>query len=492
MKKTILILASLVLMVGLAGAVGAEVLPDCDINVPLDYATVQAAINAASPGDTICIADGTYGVSALYYSVAGISKPLTLLAAGDNVVFDCGGTGWGIGFRVAGVSDVTIDGIKITNCESGIVLEKSVSNIEIKNCDVHDNLNYGIFSFNAVVDGLAVDNVKLRGTKYYEGFFLDKAVTVNNLQMSNVEITDNNEFGFMSYGTINTAVLDTLTVEGNSIGSGYGFGLALKGTANDVAIKNSVFSNNMEHGIALGFWGTFKVPLSTTGITIENCNFEPGFAWGSILIDGTTSGADNIVINYNNFGKFWSWGVENYAAAKANALYNWWGCQTGPGGGCVYVKNSYYDPWLCGPAPTGAIAYDNDGDGYRCNDCDDTDSKTYPGAGEICDGKDNDCDGVTPLDEVDSDGDGTAPCEGDCNDEDPEINPSALDIPGNDADENCDGNLLCDPAAVWKNHGKFVSCVAREAEALFEAGEITEEEKCDIISEAAKSDIGKK
>ncbi len=41
--------------------------------------------------------------------------------------------------------------------------------------------------------------------------------------------------------------------------------------------------------------------------------------------------------------------------------------------------------------------------GEDCNDLDDTEA---PGLPEACDGKDNDCDGVVPIDELDADGDG--------------------------------------------------------------------------------------
>ncbi len=56
---------------------------------------------------------------------------------------------------------------------------------------------------------------------------------------------------------------------------------------------------------------------------------------------------------------------------------------------------------------------DNDGDGpFSDEDCDDNDATVFPGASEICDGKDNDCNGMMDdgLDQftqyVDADRDG--------------------------------------------------------------------------------------
>jgi len=95
------------------------------------------------------------------------------------------------------------------------------------------------------------------------------------------------------------------------------------------------------------------------------------------------------------------------------------------------------------PAIGARECWDIDGDGFEdmaCggDDCDDSNPYTYPGACELCDGKDNDCDGVVPDDELsDEDGDGWITCL-DCDDTNPLVNPGAEEICDDGIDNNCD------------------------------------------------------
>ena len=116
------------------------------------------------------------------------------------------------------------------------------------------------------------------------------------------------------------------------------------------------------------------------------------------------------------------------------------------------------------------LEIDNDGDGYILgtfsdtewlgsasviggNDCYDNNSNIYPGAPELINGIDDNCDGILDPNEIDNDGDGFIegpvnsggwqgnyyPEEGDCDDNDSSIHPFAYDIPDDGIDQNCDG-----------------------------------------------------
>jgi hypothetical protein len=93
----------------------------------------------------------------------------------------------------------------------------------------------------------------------------------------------------------------------------------------------------------------------------------------------------------------------------------------------------------------GCDCLDGDGDGYTsCADCDDANPQIFPHAEEVCDGLNNDClhpswPALAGTDEVeDRDGDGLTGCEGDCDVLNPDTYPDAVEV-CDGRDNTCDG-----------------------------------------------------
>lgn len=132
---------------------------------------------------------------------------------------------------------------------------------------------------------------------------------------------------------------------------------------------------------------------------------------------------------------------------------------------------------------------DADGQGNACDADDDNDS--------ILDPDDNCPLAANPLQiDTDSDGLGDA-CDTD--DDNDSVNDGLDQCPGTAPDSVVDSTgcsisdlCPCDNLSGWRNHGAYVSCVARNADSFFDDGIISPEVKEEIISGAGQSTCGKR
>ncbi|MDI6794695.1 MAG: hypothetical protein QME81_17820 [bacterium] len=83
------------------------------INVPADYFTIQAAVNAASDGDTIQVAAGTYPEVGVY-----INKGIALVGSGTPTI-DPPLEGTAVTFDGNGADSAVISGFTITGSTGG-------------------------------------------------------------------------------------------------------------------------------------------------------------------------------------------------------------------------------------------------------------------------------------------------------------------------------------------------------------------------------------
>lgn len=137
--------------------------------------TIQAAVDAASPGDTVLVPPGTYRESVLVRT-----SPITIRGS-HGAVLDAEGFNNGITVRNGGFSegpdgfpvcpaltlhDVVIEGLTIKNAERNGVLLLGVDGFRVADGKYLDNEDYGIFpicSRNGVIESNRVEGTEDAG-----------------------------------------------------------------------------------------------------------------------------------------------------------------------------------------------------------------------------------------------------------------------------------------------------------------------------------------
>jgi nitrous oxidase accessory protein NosD len=354
------------------------------------YSTIQAAVDAANPGDTILVYEGNYtgAIVDKNVTISGVSG-FPIIA--DGVPYKVGST-LTTAFRL----DDTADGAEIKNF--------------VVNCNSTEGYYFAIFSRNA--DGITIDSLTVNdavqgitnwGGSNWEiannvlndteaaggggiaiwlgalppGYFTCSGNIVrNNIITATATAPDYTCPGIgvgldLRYGAYdlltgyedlsnNQILNNTITAPGALNGVGIEMGvLGLEENATKIAatlgiIDDNTIQGNHIEGADIGVYFYTVTDLEILANEIEDCN--EGFH--------ITGGSSGNIINYNNIvGNVI--GVNNTADGIVDTRYNWWGDATGPyhgvtnlsGQGDEVGNNVTYCPWLYEPYPSGSLAH---------------------------------------------------------------------------------------------------------------------------------------
>ncbi len=377
------------------------VMPDLivDLDGLGDFTTIQAAIDAATPGDVICVGKGDYvealnlnkdvdliGVASNEVSISSTgSAPVITLAASGAAVEDkllisqitllpvsC------YGINVAtDVANINLDKVKVigipqvndTETETGLKVSTtaSLTNVVMTDC-AFDSLAYGWYLAKAVSeDASTVAFMEVINTTFNDsankGIYAEK---LSDTTFTNCQVKNNGDnLGFwnavwnagvdinLKAGVYKNIKFDRCEFSNNAQGVKNGAALMLKGrgtgtldssyasfpaTLDNVEIIKCTFDDN-ECAVSLGELG--KDNTTPTNVTIKYCDFAGNFERYPNG-DGASKGA---VIN-----RLFD---DAEDTTLVDATENFWGDATGPlnatlnpaGLGDAVSENVLFDPW---------------------------------------------------------------------------------------------------------------------------------------------------
>ncbi len=298
------------------------------INVPGDQATIQAAVNAASAGDIIVVANGTYNESVnLATGPAGI----TIQAANTGMATVNGGAAPSF-TATSHTGDIAIDGFILTstlaNTSSGVVnVANLAGRLTVSNCTMSANGTHGIYHLtnSAGVETQStllnntfgnfgnVDCIFIRAGQNNVGggadILIDGNSNTGTLQDDAiaVELEGANSVATVS---IRNNTFSGWTASGNGIELRLGTGAPISSNLHvNFIIDNNSITNPDSDGIYLdvdGFMGDYFGKITNNTVSGDNVNTESGiFIDSDSTIDGidmTLNISDNNISGISNDG----------------------------------------------------------------------------------------------------------------------------------------------------------------------------------------------
>ncbi|MBL7795651.1 MAG: right-handed parallel beta-helix repeat-containing protein, partial [Saprospiraceae bacterium] len=223
----------------------------CDGNSPC-YTTIQAAVTAATAGDIIYIADGTYNERVV------IDKSLTLdgESEGGTILDGTGLMGTGKGILInSNVTNVTIQELTVRNyagssgnTDGGIYANGGNNNLTVQNVTIQNNVGGSGFYANGPVDEVLLNYVTSSGhTVGARGIVIWNGLK-SNITITNCEVFGNNCCGIeLQDGSASGVILSNNTVYNNG-DNGIGL-VGLDGSVGANTISGNILTDNGRFGI---------------------------------------------------------------------------------------------------------------------------------------------------------------------------------------------------------------------------------------------------
>jgi parallel beta-helix repeat protein len=232
------------------------------INVPTDYLSIQAAINAASPGDVINVSAGNY------IENINVNKAVTVNGAGPGTttIVATDGNSTPLTFSTTGA---TVSGFTLTHNyttselsawtfnNNGVSFASGGGNT-LTNCIVTLNRN-GIYintSQNNIISNNTITNNRTG---------INATGTINGTHITGNIISSNWTEGFVSYANANTANYSTVIITGNTFSNNW---------YTEIEIKDAS-TNSGTLDVSANTFTDYPVTYTTSSIASFN---EPAFA----------------------------------------------------------------------------------------------------------------------------------------------------------------------------------------------------------------------
>ena len=207
---------------------------DLTVGAQGQFKTIQQAVDAATPGDTVRVAPGTYIENVV------VNKPLTISAAGARPTVQAADSSRDVFLLTS--SGVRIDGLTITGGASGVQIQ-STSKCVVTNVFARDNVR-GVYLSHSTENEISNSNLADNGY----GVYGDNASS--NTISSNVATGEKGNgiaLGdgiFLNYG-------DSNTITRNNLSANHVFGISLYNSPRNI-ISNNTISDNDRIGVRLG------------------------------------------------------------------------------------------------------------------------------------------------------------------------------------------------------------------------------------------------